>query len=93
MRADSASHLVRHPISFELFLLLYLVCALLLQKVNIYKTVSVIIKWSLNRMFHYTLDQIYHMLYCWYILKHTQCIIKVVEVSECKRKQNYLTKV
>ena len=40
MRADSASHLLRHPIKFELFLFLYLVCALLLQKINIYKKVS-----------------------------------------------------
>ena len=40
MRADSASHLLRHPINFELFLFLYLVCALLLQKINIYKKVG-----------------------------------------------------
>ena len=40
MRADSASHLLRHPINFELFLFLYLVCALLLQKINIYKQVG-----------------------------------------------------
>ena len=40
MKADSASHLIRQPVNFELFLFLYLVCALLLQKVNIYKAVS-----------------------------------------------------
>ena len=40
MRADSASHLLRRPVFFELFLFVYLVCALLLQKINIYKTVS-----------------------------------------------------
>ncbi len=40
MRADSASHLLRQPVSFELFFFTYLVCALLLQKINIYKTVS-----------------------------------------------------
>jgi len=37
MRADAASHLLRQPISFELFLFLYLVCTLLLQKINIYR--------------------------------------------------------
>ena len=40
LKADSASHLVRHPINFELFFLLYLICVLLLQKINIYKNVS-----------------------------------------------------
>ena len=40
MKADSASHLIRHPIKFEAFLFSYLVCALVLQKVNIYKSVS-----------------------------------------------------
>ena len=40
MKLDAASHLVRQPISFELFLLIYLVCALALQMVNIYKTVG-----------------------------------------------------
>ena len=40
MKADSASHLLRQPINFEFFFFCYLVCALLLQKVNIYKTVS-----------------------------------------------------
>ncbi len=39
MRADAASHLLRHALFFELFLFSYLFCALLLQKVNIYKTV------------------------------------------------------
>ena len=39
MKLDAASHLVRQPISFELFLLVYLVCALALQMINIYKTV------------------------------------------------------
>ena len=39
MKLDAASHLVRRPISFELFLLVYLVSALALQMVNIYKTV------------------------------------------------------
>lgn len=39
MKADSASHLMKQPISFELFLFFYLICALLLQKINIYKTV------------------------------------------------------
>ena len=39
MKLDAASHLVQRPISFELFLLIYLVCALALQMVNIYKTV------------------------------------------------------
>lgn len=38
MKADSASHLIRHPIKFEAFLFIYLVFALLLQKVNIYKS-------------------------------------------------------
>eukprot|EP00731_Ephydatia_muelleri_P031904 Em0023g411a len=38
MKADSASHLIRHPIKFEAFLFSYLVCALVLQKVNIYKS-------------------------------------------------------
>lgn len=45
MKADSASHLIRQPISFELFLFLYLICALLLQKINIYKTVSADVLW------------------------------------------------
>ena len=40
MRADYASHLVRSPIVFELFLFSYLISALCLQNVNIYKTVS-----------------------------------------------------
>lgn len=40
MKADSASHLLRQPVSFELFLFAYLACALVLQKINIYKTVS-----------------------------------------------------
>ena len=40
MKADSASHLIRHPIKFEAFLFSYLVFALVLQKVNIYKSVS-----------------------------------------------------
>ena len=40
MKLDAASHLLRRPISFELFLVLYLMCALVLQMVNIYKTVS-----------------------------------------------------
>lgn len=35
---DSASHLFRRSLSFELFLFLYLACVLLLQNVNIYKT-------------------------------------------------------
>ena len=39
MKADSASHLLRQPVSFELFLFAYLACALVLQKINIYKTV------------------------------------------------------
>lgn len=39
MKADSASHLMKQPINFELFLFFYLICALLLQKINIYKTV------------------------------------------------------
>lgn len=39
MRADSVSHLIHHPIRFEFFLFAYLVCTLLLQKINIYKTV------------------------------------------------------
>ena len=39
MKLDAVSHLVRRPISFELFLLVYLVSALALQMVNIYKTV------------------------------------------------------
>ena len=39
MKLDAASHLLRYPIGFELFLLVYLVCALLLQMINIYKTV------------------------------------------------------
>ena len=43
MKADSASHLIRQPINFELFLFFYLICALLLQKINIYKTVSEVI--------------------------------------------------
>ena len=47
MRADSASHLLRQPVSFELFFFTYLVCALLLQKINIYKTVSQYLYWSL----------------------------------------------
>ena len=42
MKLDAASHLLRYPISFELFLLVYLVCALLLQMINIYKTVRVV---------------------------------------------------
>jgi len=45
MKADSASHLIRQPVNFEFFLFVYLVCALLLQKVNIYKTVSVLFVW------------------------------------------------
>ena len=40
MRADSASHLLRQPVAFELFLFFYLVCTLLLQETNVYKTVS-----------------------------------------------------
>ena len=40
MRADSASHLLRQPVTFELFLFFYLVCTLLLQETNVYKTVS-----------------------------------------------------
>lgn len=40
MKADSASHLIRGPISFELFLFIYLIFALLLQNTNVYKTVS-----------------------------------------------------
>lgn len=39
MKADSASHLLRQPINFELFLFVYLVCALILQIINIYKNV------------------------------------------------------
>ena len=39
MRANSVSHLIHHPIRFEFFLFAYLVCTLLLQKINIYKTV------------------------------------------------------
>jgi hypothetical protein len=42
MKGYSASHLIGHPISFEFFLFFYLTCALLLQKINIYKTVSTI---------------------------------------------------
>ena len=40
MKADYASHLVRSPIVFELFLFSYLISALCLQNINIYKTVS-----------------------------------------------------
>ena len=40
MRADSASHLLRQPVMFELFLFFYLVCVLLLQETNVYKMVS-----------------------------------------------------
>lgn len=48
MKADSASHLLRQPINFELFLFVYLVCALILQIINIYKNV----RWcSLIRVF------------------------------------------
>ena len=43
MKLDAASHLLRYPIGFELFLLVYLVCALLLQMINIYKTVRVVL--------------------------------------------------
>ena len=40
MKADYSSHLLRRPIAFELFLFSYLICALCLQNINIYKTVS-----------------------------------------------------
>ena len=39
MKGDYASHLVRSPIVFELFLFFYLTSALCLQNINIYKTV------------------------------------------------------
>lgn len=41
MKADYASHLMRSPIAFELFLFSYLISALCLQNINIYKTVSI----------------------------------------------------
>ena len=39
-RQEASSHLLKHPLSFEAFLYVYLVAALCIQNVNIYKKVS-----------------------------------------------------
>lgn len=39
LREDASSHLFVHQLTFEVFLFLYLATALIVQNLNIYKTV------------------------------------------------------